>query len=398
MAELKYWIWLSELFSKGSDKPDALLDYFETPERIFAASAEELAVSGLVNQAETARIMRHSLERSEFILKECGRLKIRVVSLEDPLYPDRLKNIYAAPPVLYVYGDLSGMDDNVVLGVVGTRHPTEYGKTVTDELCYQLAAAGAVIVSGCAVGIDAHAHMGALKAGGRTVGVLGCGLDVDYPAENKGLKRGILKYGGALISELPPGTTVSRKYFPTRNRLISGLSLGVVVTEAPVRSGSLITLNLALEQGRDVFCVPPHDICNPLYQGVVKPLRDGATAVYDINDILFEYYGEYSHKLVADKAVIRYVRQLNGDGSQRRVADGTAEAATDPSKEAPRPEPALSGNAKIIYEALDAEPLYVSELAEKTGLGLPDLLAALTEMEIDGLAVSFSGQRYARAK
>lgn len=225
-----------------------------------------------VNQAETARIMRHSLERSEFILKECGRLKIRVVSLEDPLYPDRLKNIYAAPPVLYVYGDLSGMDDNVVLGVVGTRHPTEYGKTVTDELCYQLAAAGAVIVSGCAVGIDAHAHMGALKAGGRTVGVLGCGLDVDYPAENKGLKRGILKYGGALISELPPGTTVSRKYFPTRNRLISGLSLGVVVTEAPVRSGSLITLNLALEQGRDVFCVPPHDICNPLYQGVVKPL------------------------------------------------------------------------------------------------------------------------------
>lgn len=317
MAELKYWIWLSELFSKGSDKPGALLDYFETPERIFAASAEELAVSGLVNQAETARIMRHSLERSEFILKECGRLKIRVVSLEDPLYPDRLKNIYAAPPVLYVYGDLSGMDDNVVLGVVGTRHPTEYGKTVTDELCYQLAAAGAVIVSGCAVGIDAHAHMGALKAGGRTVGVLGCGLDVDYPAENKGLKRGILKYGGALISELPPGTTVSRKYFPTRNRLISGLSLGVVVTEAPVRSGSLITLNLALEQGRDVFCVPPHDICNPLYQGVVKPLRDGATAVYDINDILFEYYGEYSHKLVADKAVIRYVRQLNGDGSQR---------------------------------------------------------------------------------
>lgn len=205
MAELKYWIWLSELFSKGSDKPGALLDYFETPERIFAASAEELAVSRLVNQAETARIMRHSLERSEFILKECGRLKIRVVSLEDPLYPDRLKNIYAAPPVLYVYGDLSGMDDNVVLGVVGTRHPTEYGKTVTDELCYQLAAAGAVIVSGCAVGIDAHAHMGALKAGGRTVGVLGCGLDVDYPAENKGLKRGILKYGGALISELPPG-------------------------------------------------------------------------------------------------------------------------------------------------------------------------------------------------
>lgn len=406
MSELKYWVWLSELFSRGSDKPNALLDLFETPEQIFAASAEALSANGVLNAAETARVTRHSLERSEFILRECERLRIKVIPQESAAYPERLKHIYGAPAVLYCYGDLSGLDEAATLGVVGTRRPSQYGQTVTDELCYQLASAGMVIVSGCAVGIDAYAHMGTLKANGRTIAVLGCGLDVDYPSENNGLKREILRHGGALVSELPPGTGVTGKYFPTRNRLISGLSGGVLVTEAPMRSGSLITLNLALEQGRDVFCVPPHDIHDPMFRGVIKPLREGAIPVYEANDILLEYYGEYSHKLSADKAVIDFVRLANEEPPLRRVADGTTAAVRKESVKPAEtektqtkeklPEPELTGDEKTVYDALTAEPQYANDLARITGLGLSALLSALTELELEGLVTSYSGQRYSK--
>lgn len=390
MSELKYWVWLSELFPKGSDKPNMLLDAFETPEQIFTAPEETLKQTGLLNEQEVERVLRHSLERSEYILKEAERLRMQVVSMEDPLYPVRLKTIYGAPPLLYVYGDIAGIDDNVVLGIVGTRDPSDYGKAVTDRLSYELTAAGAAVVSGCAVGIDTHAHLGALKAGGKTYGVLGCGLDIDYPVQSNKLKKQILLRGGALISELPPGTTVSGRYFPTRNRLISGLSLGVIITEAPVRSGSVISLNHALEQGRDTFCVPPHDIYDSRYRGVVIPLRDYAKAVYDANDVLFEYYSEYSHKLTADKVVGEYIRQAR-------------EEKKEPKKAAPEepesfPEPELTGEKKAVYDALALEPQYVNDLAEKTGLPLQALLPALTELELEGLAISYSGQRFGRVR
>lgn len=388
-----YWIWLSELFAKGSDTPNQLLDRLGTPERIFKASVEELAALGILNAAELTRLNRHSLERAEFILKECERLKIQIAIQSDSLYPDRLRHIYGAPIVLYYYGDFSGLNDIVTLGVVGTRRPSDYGKRITDELCHQLAGAGAAIISGCAVGIDAHAHMGALKAGGKTVAVLGCGLDVDYPAENNGLKREILLHGGALITELPPGSSVSGKYFPTRNRLISGLSLGVVVTEAPLRSGATITLNLALDQGKDVFCVPPHDIHDNMFCGVVKPLREGAIPVYGAEDILDEYRSEYSHKLSAEIATADYMRHTSEEMAKRQAASRVVQKQkTDTSQN----QPELDGIQKKVYNMLSHEPQYVNELAEASGLSLPEILSALTELEIEGLAVSYSGQRYGR--
>ncbi len=404
MSDLRYWIWLSELFSYGSDKPNALLDEFDTPERIFHATEEELIRTELLSKDDIAKIMRHSLERSEYIENECRKLKISVVVQEDSAYPKRLKRIYGAPVLLYVYGDISGIDDEVVIGVVGTREPSEYGAEITEQLCYELAGAGVVVVSGCAVGVDASAHRGAVKAGGRTVAVLGCGLDVNYPAANYQLKREILLSGGALVSELPPGTTVNGHYFPTRNRIISGLSLGVAVTEAPLRSGSIISLNHALEQGRDTFCVPPHDIYDARFRGVVIPLRDYAKAVYDANDILFEYYNEYSHKLTADKIVGEYLRQISNDKLHlKRVADESAyraEAGADKAKEdkASEAEANLSGNKLTIYRLLESEPQYISEITAKTDMPLQTVLSTITELEIDGLAVSYSGQRYGKAK
>ncbi len=403
MSELKYWIWLSELFPKGSDKPNVLLDALETPERIFHASEEELKQVGGLTAPEVARILRHSIERSEYIQKEAERLKMKLIPMEHPLYPGRLKTIYGAPVLLYVYGDLSGIDDNVVLGMVGTRKSTEYGNIITDRLSFELTTAGAAIVSGCAVGIDTHAHLGALKAGGKTYAVLGCGLDIDYPWQSNQLKKQIVRRGGALISELPPGTAVSARYFPTRNRLISGLSLGVIVTEAPLGSGSIISLNHALEQGRDTFCVPPHDIYDSLYGGVVIPLRDYAKPVYHVNDILFEYYSEYSHKLSADKVVGAYLREtaelkkVNRSASVSKEPQPKAEKSASPEPEA-APIPELLGEKKTVYEALAVEPQYVNELVAKTGLPLQGLLPILTELELEGIAISYSGQRFGRTR
>lgn len=396
MSELKFWIWLAELFPKGSDKPNALLDIFERPEDIFAASQEELARTQILSEQEVERILRHSLERSAYIVSECERLKMKAVTMENPLYPNRLKTIFGAPVVLYVYGDISGIDENVVLGIVGTREPSEYGKTITERLSYELVSAGAAVVSGCAVGIDTAAHTGALRAKGKTYAVLGCGLDIDYPVQSNRLKKQILRQSGALISELPPGTTVSGKYFPTRNRLISGLSLGVMVTEAPQRSGSIISLNHALEQGRDTFCVPPHDLYDSRYQGVVIPLRDYAKAVYDVNDILFEYYGAYSHKLSADKAVGEYVRQAKDEQAKTGKAVSSETSPAPEKKEQKSPPPELGGDKKLVYDALETEPQYVNDIAGKTKLPLQVILPVLTELEIMGVAVSYSGQRYGK--
>ena len=404
MSDLKYWIWLSELFSYGSDKPNALLDEFDTPERIFHAAEEELARTEILSKDDIARVMRHSLDRSEYIEKECEKLKISIVVQNDSRYPRRLKRIYGAPVLLYVYGDLSGIDEEVVIGVVGTREPSDYGAEVTNQLCYELAGSGVIVVSGCAVGIDANAHLGAVKAGGRTIAVLGCGLDVNYPAANHQLKRQILLGGGALISDLPPGTTVNGHYFPTRNRIIAGLSLGVLVTEAPLRSGSIISLNHALEQGRDTFCIPPHDIYDARFRGVVIPLRDYAKAVYDANDILFEYYNEYSHKLTADKIVGEYMRQISDDKSQlKKVADESAyqinaSAAAEEKKAPDGASLGLTGNKLMVYNLLEAEPQYINEITAKADMPLQKVLSTITELEIDGFAVSYSGQRYGKAK
>ncbi len=400
MTEITYWVWLSELFARGSDKPNGLLDHFETPKDIFEASADALTATGILTDAEVKRINRHSLERSEYILQECKRLKINIIPKNAKTYPERLRHIFGAPIVLYTYGSLVGLDETPTLAVIGTRHPSEYGAVLTDELCYQLATAGMAIVSGCAVGIDTQAHLGALKAGGRTIAVLGCGLDVNYPPESRELKRQIIRSGGALVTELPPGTAVSGNYFPTRNRIISGLSNGVMVTEAPIRSGALITLNHGLEQGRDVFCVPPHDIHDPIYRGVVKPLRDGAVAVYEVEDVLLEYYGEYSHKLTADKALVDYVRQINTVDSaktQQKAEKSTEKTKQQGKKTTPKPPAvALNGIAKTVYDLLTDQPQYVSDLAAVAGIPLPQLLSTLTELEIEGLVASYSGQRYGK--
>lgn len=409
MDELLYWVWLSLCFQSGSDKPNQLLMDFDSPEEFYQNGRTSMEEIEYLTDVERSKIERTSLERAEFVIKECKRLQIQMIPFDDPLYPLHLKDIYAAPLVLYAMGSLEELEGRVLVTVVGTRNASEYGKRVTGNICYELARAGAVVVSGCALGIDGYAHLGALKGGGRTIAVMGCGLDVNYPSAHHDLKQQILKRGGALISELPPGTEPSPAIFPVRNRIMAGMSLGTLVTEAPEQSGSLITAQHALDQGRDIFCVPPHDIYNPDFCGVIRYIRDGATPVFCAKDILAEYLSAYSHTLDVEKLLDSYsggkgAKQMQQAPPKKEKAPVAAqkdapakppvlEPEEDISKK-PEPPKNLDKNERIVYDCLEFKPRVVDEIAAKSGLETKDVLAVLTTLEVKGYAYSCSGSRY----
>ena len=223
------------------------------------------------------------------LMEICAKNSVRVITLDDDEYPPLLRGIENPPIVLFCAGSLTGLDKAITLSAVGARNVSSYGVNVAHRMIEPLAKLGIVIVSGMAVGSDAEAHKACLAAGGRTIGVLGCGILVNYPAENAQLKRDIIANGGAIISELLPYTKTAGHYFPIRNRIISGISLGTLVIEAGEKSGSLLTAHHAAEQNRDVFCVPPHDLFSTRYNGVVPLLREEAVPVYNFTDILNEY-------------------------------------------------------------------------------------------------------------
>lgn len=219
------------------------------------------------------------------VIKLCAEHDISIVTLDDEDYPALLKKTENPPVVLFVMGDISGLDGRLVISAVGTRNVSEYSVNAAEYILAPLAKKGAVIVSGLAVGSDTAAHRAALSVRGRTIGVLGCGSLVNYPKENARLKADMIESGGAVISELLPNTKSSGYYFPTRNRIISGLSVGTLIIEAPEKSGSLLTAEHALAQGRELFCIPPHDVTSKRYSGVIPLLREGAVPVYDYSDI-----------------------------------------------------------------------------------------------------------------
>lgn len=414
MENCIYWVWLSLAFPYGSQRPRELLNHFETPQQIYALSRED---TDLFSERETERMRATSLQEAEKIIALCEKKKISVLTYEDQDYPQRLKNIYAPPMVLYVKGDFSGVDEEVAITIVGTRNASHYGTTITGNLSYQLAKAGVTIISGCAVGIDSYAHLGALKAGGRTIGVLGCGLDVNYPWQNKELKEQILKKG-ALISEYPPGTEPNGSYFPVRNRILSALSLGVLITEAPVRSGALITAEYALEQGKDLFCVPPHDIYELAYQGVSRYIRDGAIPVMAVEDILFEYLNDFPHKLDADLILRKYLtestegekeslssrkkskkRKKNQQSTAIETEQSTEESLVEKESESVVAEvdlDQLEDEPKKLYEVVGETPQTIDEIAGKVDLSLAAVQSGLMELELLGLVHSLPGSRYAR--
>ena len=253
MSALKYWLWLTELPGLTNQTRLALLQHFPTPEDVYYAEAEEVLLTEGITREQAILLENKNCAAADRILADCQRLNVNILTLQDAGYPNRLRNIYDPPCLLYVRGRLPAFDDEAAVAVVGTRDCTPYGVSCAEKLGHGLAAGGAVVVSGLARGIDSAALRGALRAGGTVAAVLGNGTDVIYPPENQYLYEDVAA-AGALVSEYPPGTPPDGRHFPVRNRILSGLSLAALVVEAPERSGALITAGTALEQGPGTSC------------------------------------------------------------------------------------------------------------------------------------------------
>lgn len=406
---LRYWVWFSQCFPYGSDKISRFLEAGADPEKLCLEGREYRRSFGILTQKELDRLDHVSLERADLILDDCEKLGIWAVSMEDDLYPPPLRHVYGPPAVLYGKGDLSGLAETLRITIVGTRNCTDYAKSAAGNIAFQLARAGVTVVSGCAVGIDEYAHRGTIRAGGRGIGILACGADVNYPRDTEQVRDHLLYRGGALITELPPGTHVNRNYFSTRNRLLAGIAEGVFVVQAPQRSGALITAELAVEQGKELFCLPPANIFDPAYLGVVPYLRDGAVPVYHVSDILSEYAAQWEDRINLE-ALNRPVRLSAGQSSTAQVADEPAYQAgqdTPPGETAPPPPAPFAGAAKPdcaqlsdalreIYALLEDAPRPMDEVIRQSGKRPQEVLSALTELELLGLARAYPGRLYGR--
>jgi len=395
MASLKYWIWLSTRKGVGVQGMHAVLDYFGTPERAFFADPEEyeLLPSGL------GRALRdRSMSEADKVLADCDRLGIRVMTLQDADYPERLRQLDDAPCVLYLKGKLPDFDEEVAIGVVGTREATEYGKTVAGRLGLELARGGAVVVSGIASGIDTSAVRGALQGGGTVVSVLGGGIDMPYPWENRFLYEDVAA-AGLLISEYPPGTENRGSHFPVRNRIISGLSLGVVVVEArEFGSGAMITANLALEQNRDVFAVPGN-VDAPHSRGCIRLIQQGAKPVLCAEDILEEYRDRYPVRLVRTPRLSEEETRARMDVVSQPEPPIRQKATVDKEKNKEysvikrRPDSFTDDELAIIH-AMQGKTCQADELVESTQIPARRVLSALTMLQISGCVAEKPGRRF----
>lgn len=387
---LKYWLWLTNLRGLSNQTRLALLRHFGTPEDIYYADEDEILLTEGITRQQAALLADHDLTAANRILADCQRLNISILTLQDAAYPGRLKNIYDPPCLLYYKGRMSSFDEEAAIAVVGTRDCSPYGVACAEKLSYGLASGGALIVTGLAAGVDAAAARGALRGGGTVAGVVGNGLDIAYPYENRYLYEDVAA-AGVLISEYPPGTRPAASHFPVRNRILSGLSLAALVVEAKERSGALITANTALEQGRDVFAVPgPIDADNSV--GCNRLIRDGAGLVSEAWDILREYEARFPDKLRQKES--REEPEVLGYQARQKEEPRVVPPSLDPA------DPALGltdDQIRLLRLLPEEDPIQVDDLIELSGIPTRRVLSALTMLEIENYVTQHSGKHYTRA-
>lgn len=352
----EYWVGFNLVKGIGAARLRLLLEAFGDAKTAWQASPSALRNAGLSSKLVETLVQVRSSVDLESVWQRLEKQGINVITWEDKHYPRRLREIDQPPPVLYVRGGLS-LEDEWAVAVVGTRRVTPYGRQITEQVATTLAHSGVTVVSGLAHGVDAIAHQAALNAGGRTVAVLGCGVDRIYPPENRHLAERILEHG-ALLSDYAPGTPPEAVNFPPRNRIISGLSMAVVVIEAGERSGALITAEFSAEQGREVFAVPGN-INAPQSAGTNRLIQQGAHPLLDVRDIL----ESLDLDLVTEQQTARKVI------------------------------PADALEAKLL-SVLSQQPMHVDEIRNQADMPIEKISAALTVMELKGLVRQVGGMQY----
>ncbi len=374
LEDILYWLALPHVEGLGVRGAHKLLQHFGSPQAIYMASLTELESSGLTAPVAQAIFAQAGLKEAEAELAGVKKAGCRLVTLADSDYPPILKQIGDPPLVLYVRGEVEALARHAV-AMVGTRRPTAYGSSVAHRLACDLAQRGLVIISGLARGIDSACHRGALEGGGKTIAVLGSGIDVIYPRENKKLAEKILA-SGALITEFPLGTAPTPENFPIRNRIISGLALGVVVVEAAEYSGSLITARLALEQNREVFAVPGN-ITTAQSFGPNHLIKQGAKLVDEWVDVIEEFPSDVRMQLLPPP-----------DASLDK--GGKAETAA-------LFEASLTPDQKAVFGALRSdEAMFVDSVFGSVALPQPRIHQALLELEMAGLIRQLPGKNFIR--
>lgn len=403
-----HWIWFSELKIPYNDKY-ILLDEFGDPEIIYNAAFTDYRDHGISTPLAEKLLRSNDLQSAARIESNCARMNTGVIPISDKKYPDRLRNIDNPPVLLYVNGTLPDMDHIAAVSVVGTRKASRHSLEIAYDLSHELAENEIIIVSGMAAGIDAEANRAAIDAAGYTVAVLGCGNDICYPYSSRPIYNRILSGSGCLISEYPPGTRPSGSNFPARNRIISGLSLGVLLIAAPERSGSLITANLAADQGRDVFAVPGR-IDDAEYTGSNELIKQGASPVTGTYDIVMQYRQRYPYFFRGPEPVyagrMKVYRGRKQEPEEKpaqkrpyKLAKAIAFASdeeTEKKNDISKYESVLktlSPKARQIMSCMmSGESLHIDKIVELSGVSAPDALTELTFLEIEGAVVSLPGK------
>ena len=419
MSTLRYWVWLSALTGLKPKTKFELLNAFGDPDKVYFADEKQLYEHMNLSDSERSQILNKSLDRTNEILEKCQSEGISIVTIQDVLYPNRLKNTYDPPIVLYVKGRLPAVDDKAVIGIVGTREATTYGLKMSKMFGFDITKGGGLVVTGLAEGIDTAAAEGALLAGGSCIGVLGCAIDDVFPKSNMSLYSDIAAVG-ALVSEYPPGNPIYRKNFPERNRIISGLSVGVAVIEAPLKSGSLITASYALDQGREVFAVPGNaDALN--WYGSNELIKNGAQLVTKGWDVLEGFTQIFPGKLFEpDPRKSGFINQEEQDKFDKSKAEndqktictyaetgedleklksGTDRKRIDNTKKREYIDlrEQLSGlNEKQlkIVSVMSDKSMHIDDIIDRSGLEAHIVLSELTILQIKGFVMQESGKRF----
>lgn len=403
MSNIVYWIWLGEKHL-GVKARRALFQRFDSPKDIYFADRAALADIEM-SKAEHEALLDKDLKAAERIIARCAEENVSILTLQDAAYPERLRNIPDVPCVLYVKGHLPAVDTEPVIGVVGTRKCTPYGQKMAYKLGYEIAAGGGTVVTGLAEGADSRAAEGALRAGGKVIGVLGTAINVVFPSFNRRLFEDVAA-AGAIISEYPPDTPGNKLYFPIRNRIIAGLSLGVVIAEAPKRSGALITARHALESGRDVFAVPAN-VDAPNAKGSNDLLREGAIYAGSGWDVLKEYQAQFPDKISEKgKKAMPEELQPNVEKPEDKAAPGKgffklrvpvrrAERKSEGGESVLAEQlEGLTENQLKIVAVMKKPSMHVDDIIDLSALPASTVLSELTMLQIKGFVTQEAGKRF----
>lgn len=396
MTDKRYWVWLNLALGAGRSFK-AIIDHFGSVEDFYESTFPERCRCPGITFKLIENIDKYTLDDADRIIEQCKANNWDIITYDDPLYPAGLKNIYDPPAVLYVDGRMPDFDRYASIGIVGTRKASKYATKSAQLLAKGIAECNAIVVSGGALGVDSAAHNGAMEADGVTVAVLGCGLGASYLRANEEL-RDRIKIRGALVTEFPPNTAPTKLTFPIRNRIISGLSDGVLVAEASIKSGSLITAEYALKQDRDVFAIPA-SLLDEKFLGTNKLIDEGAMVATSPHRILSNYVSRYNSLDISKARTINELlckdEAVNAPPEPQITFDNVSQGR-DERLELEKKAMALSGDNFNVYSVVSYELEDIDTLCLKCQLPVNTVLVSLTMLELEGLVESASGKRYRR--